>query len=101
MQVVLDHKDYESSVSPKGQITLPHEVRERLGIKPKDKITIRVEGEQMQVLSKRLSFLDSYQAIPALAKPLSIDEMRKIMPSEAVKAFSVSHESAGGQSMTT
>ena len=41
--------EYTSSVSPKGQITLPHEIRERLGIKPRDRVAIRLEGDEVKV----------------------------------------------------
>lgn len=38
-------KDFESRVGQKGQITLPAEMRHRLGIKPKDTVRIvPVEG---------------------------------------------------------
>ena len=33
----------ESSVSPKGQVTIPVEIRRLLGVKPKDKVVFRVE----------------------------------------------------------
>ena len=38
-------KEYVSSVSPKGQITIPIEIREMLGVKPKDKVIFEV-GEE-------------------------------------------------------
>src|SRR5687768_12859339 len=39
-------REYRSSVSPKGQITLPLEVRRRWGIKAKDHVTFRVDEEE-------------------------------------------------------
>ncbi len=36
---------FVSSVSPKGQITIPMEIRKRLGIKSKDKVAFEVEGD--------------------------------------------------------
>ncbi len=35
---------FVSSVSPKGQITIPSEIRKRFGIKPKDELAFEVEG---------------------------------------------------------
>lgn len=42
-------KDMLSSVSPKGQVTIPVEIRQMLGIKPKDKVAFRVENGQVQI----------------------------------------------------
>ena len=40
---------YSSSVSPKGQITLPIEMRRELGIKPKDRVLIEIVDGYIQV----------------------------------------------------
>jgi antitoxin PrlF len=42
-------KEYQSSVSPKGQITVPAEIRRKLGVKPKDKVTLRLEGDGVTI----------------------------------------------------
>ena len=34
-----------ATMTSKGQITIPKEIREKLGIKPKDRITFSVEGD--------------------------------------------------------
>ena len=34
-----------ATITSKGQVTIPKEVREKLSIKPKDKITFSVEGD--------------------------------------------------------
>jgi len=81
MQVVDNtlYRDYESSVSPKGQITLPHDMRQRWGMKPKDTVTIRVfEDGHVAVLPKDASFLESYRAIPALHPPRTFEEIRAV-----------------------
>lgn len=44
-----DVQEYLSSVSQKGQITLPVELRRQLGIKPKDKVTLKLEGDAVRV----------------------------------------------------
>jgi AbrB family looped-hinge helix DNA binding protein len=42
-----------SSVSPKGQVTLPAEIRKLLGVKPKDKVAFQVEGGQVTITPVR------------------------------------------------
>ena len=76
-------KEFTSSVSPKGQITLPLEVRKLLGVKPKDKVVITLEGEDIRVTiapSHRLE--QSFQAVPALSEPRRLEEMIDIAHEE-------------------
>ena len=71
-------KVFESSVSPKGQITIPLEVRRRFGIKPKDKVAIRVEDDQV-TLAPATSALDAgFQSIPALSPRRSWEEVTEL-----------------------
>jgi AbrB family looped-hinge helix DNA binding protein len=71
-----------SSVSPKGQITLPADVRRRLGIKPKDKVSISLQGEVV-VLKKAASELRAgYRSIPALTTRKSLEELTEIAAEE-------------------
>jgi AbrB family looped-hinge helix DNA binding protein len=46
-------KETFSSVSPKGQITLPAEIRRALGIKPKDKVAISLQDGEVRVTPAR------------------------------------------------
>ena len=86
MQVVLKGrqamKEFESSVSPKGQITLPLEVRRRWGIKPKDRVTIQVDEQTVTIAPARSALEESYGSVPPLNRPLSDTEMTAIAAEE-------------------
>ena len=71
-------REFVSSVSPKGQITLPAEVRRQFGVKPKDKVTVKVDDGQVRVTPASSGTDASYQAIPALPRSLSDQEMTDI-----------------------
>lgn len=75
-----DNREFVSSVSQKGQITLPLEVRKHFGIE--DTVIIRVDEGQIKVSPTKATFSDSYQAVPALKHPLSFAEMRRIAREE-------------------
>lgn len=81
---VLPHENFvevfgfESSVSPKGQITLPLSIRKKLGIKPKDKVSILLKGHNIHVQKSQRSLAQSYMAVPALKKKVSWEDVRKI-----------------------
>lgn len=70
-------REYYSSVSPKGQITLPTEVRKALGIQPKDQVVIHIEDDTVKV--RRLRRLrDFYQIAPALGPARNGKEIEEI-----------------------
>lgn len=75
-------KEFVSSVSPKGQITLPQEIRRRLGIKPKDKVAIRLDAETVTISPARASLRAGYQSIGPLPAPLTDSEMTEVAADE-------------------
>jgi bifunctional DNA-binding transcriptional regulator/antitoxin component of YhaV-PrlF toxin-antitoxin module len=80
-----DSREFVSSVSPKGQITLPLPVRKLLGVKPKDKVAVRIEGKDVKIRKIVLSLETSFQAVEALPQPLNIEEMIVIATEEHAK----------------
>jgi AbrB family looped-hinge helix DNA binding protein len=63
-----------SSVSPKGQVTIPIELRRLLGLNPKDKVAFSVENGKVQI-SRALTLDDLYMSMPALQTPMTDREM--------------------------
>lgn len=78
-------KELVSSVSPKGQITIPLEIRKFLGVNPKDKVAFRVEGEEVKITPVGSRLAASYKAVPALKQPLGFKEMAEIAGEEHVQ----------------
>ena len=74
--------EYVSSISPKGQITIPQELRRRLGMKPKDKVAITLENGGVKIMPAKSSLGAVYQAVPALTRRLSVDEMIELAHEE-------------------
>ena len=70
------------SVSAKGQITIPVEVRRMLGVKPKDKVAFIVDDGEVRIRRAPSPLMDSYQAVPALKQPLTVEEMIAIAREE-------------------
>ena len=82
-------KEFTSSVSPKGQITLPIEIRRQLGVKPKDKVVITVDGEGVKITPAGAHPLEaSFQAVPALREPRTLKKMSEIAHEEQARAAS-------------
>ena len=77
------NREFVGSVSSKGQITLPLDVRKQLGIT--NTVIIRVDEGEIKVSPTNATFLDSFQAIPALKQPLSFAKIRRIAREGHVK----------------
>lgn len=76
-------REFTSSVSPKGQITLPLEIRRRLGIKVKDRVAVTLEGDEVKVRPLVSVVEATYQAVPALVPPLEWKEIERIAHEDA------------------
>lgn len=68
-------KEQFSSVSPKGQITLPIAVRRLLGIKPKDKVAFIVEEQGVRIAPAHSRLAENFQIVPPLRQPLTWKEI--------------------------
>jgi AbrB family looped-hinge helix DNA binding protein len=55
-----------SSVSPKGQITLPAEIRRKLGIAPKDQVAITLVNGTVQVMPAAERLRRHFGTVPPL-----------------------------------
>jgi AbrB family looped-hinge helix DNA binding protein len=75
-------KELLSSVSPKGQVTIPIEIRTSLGLKQGDKVAFALDGHAVKLTPARSSIGDFYQSVPALTPPRALEEMTRIAADE-------------------
>jgi antitoxin PrlF len=87
VQEVQDMKEIISTISSKGQVTVPAEVRKRLGIKQGDKLSFVIEDEGgVRLAAPRFRDLSSLRgAAGKLQKLLSWEEMREIAREDRVR----------------
>lgn len=78
-------KEILRSVSVKGQVTLPVEVRRVLGIAPRGKVAFAIDGGEVHVKGARSPVDETFQAVPALKKKLTWDELRRIAQDDAAE----------------
>lgn len=72
-----------TTLTRKGQVTIPKEVRDKLGLKPFDKIEMRVEDGEARLRKARPSLDELAGSLPSLG--LSIDEMIALAKEERAK----------------
>lgn len=77
--------EHTSSVSTKGQITLPAEMRHRLGIKPRDRVVMALENGAVVVRPIASGLLAGYRSVAALRTRKSLREITEIAAEEAAE----------------
>lgn len=81
---------YTSTVTSKGQITIPKELRDELGLKPSDKVVLtRSESGALTIRRKNLRVEDVAGMLANRPRtrnsPLSVEEMNEIVARERLK----------------
>ena len=86
-----------STITSKGQVTIPAEIRNHLGIKTHDKLAFVIDEEgNVQLKVPRYPDIDSLAgAAGSLSKPLSWKDMRRIAYEDR---FSAAYEAEGSAS---
>jgi AbrB family looped-hinge helix DNA binding protein len=62
-------RTYVRRVSAKGQITLPAELRRRLGVRANDKVTIELEGETVRISRFAYTLESAYGSVRPIGEP--------------------------------
>lgn len=68
-------KRYTTTMTERGQVTLPADVRRLLGIKPKEKVTFEVEGNEIRLTPPRFTVESVRGSVPALSERKSLEEI--------------------------
>jgi antitoxin PrlF len=73
-----------TTLTSKGQMTLPKTVREHLGLTAGDKLDVSVEGRRIVLIPKTLHLNDICSLLPAPATIVSIEEMNEAIARGAI-----------------
>ncbi len=67
-----------STITKKGQTTIPKAIREKLGLKPYDKIIYIIEGDEVKIQGARRKIEKLYGSFPVRKgkKPIDFEEVR-------------------------
>lgn len=68
---------YKAKITSKGQITLPAEVREALGVKPGDSVAFLLGDKGEFRVRRSGSILDLAGCVPYSGPPISVEEMKQ------------------------
>lgn len=76
-----------TKLTSKGQVTIPKEIRDRLGVKPGDKVQFFIDDRGRAVLEPTIKLRDIVGILPRSEKGLTIEEIDKGIAEAAVERF--------------
>lgn len=77
------HSASSTTLTSKGQMTLPKFIRDRFGLTAGDRLDVAVEGQRIVLIPKTLHLADICSLLPAPEVPVSIEEMQAAIESGA------------------
>ncbi len=66
-----------TTVSSKGQVTIPAEIRHRLGLKPRDRVVFELNGDTATIKKASSRLLAAYGSIKTAGKPKDWRQLRE------------------------
>ncbi len=70
-------RELETTVTQKGQVTIPVEIRSRLGLKPRDKVVFEMEGETVRLRPLASKILRGFGAVAPTQHPEDFSSLRE------------------------
>ncbi len=75
-------EQFTTTMTQRGQVTLPARVRRILGIKPREKVTFQIDGDDVRIVPTRFSVESVRGSVPALDKPRTLEDIFDIAGEE-------------------
>jgi len=70
-------RELESTITRKGQVTIPIEIRSRLGLRPKDKVVFEMEEDVVRLRPAPSKVLRWYGAVTPRQRPEDFRSLRE------------------------
>ena len=70
-------RQLETTITRKGQVTIPIEIRSRLGLHPKDKVLFELEGDVVKLRPAPSKVLRWYGSVTPRQRPKDFGKLRE------------------------
>ncbi len=80
-------KQIVTTMTQRGQVTIPAEVRRKFGLKPGDKVMFTVEDDHVSVSPVEFSLEDAFGSVEPLNRPEEIDELIRLAKEERARGL--------------
>jgi antitoxin PrlF len=87
-----------STITSKGQTTIPKSIRDRLGLKAGDRIEFLIEdGNRVVIIPATLPLAELAGCLPAPKRPVTLEEMDRAIRSRGGRSSKGSRDSKGSR----
>jgi AbrB family looped-hinge helix DNA binding protein len=76
-----------TTLTQRGQVTVPAEVRRLLGLKPKDKVVFTIDEDHVRLTPARFTLETAFGSVPPLDQPIPVEEMVRIAKDERARRY--------------
>lgn len=70
-------QEFETTLTEKGQVTIPIEIRRIIGLQPKDKVSFEVDGDTIRIKRATSKLLTGFGAVQTPPKSESYAKIRE------------------------
>jgi antitoxin PrlF len=70
-------QEFETSVTEKGQVTIPQEIRRIMGLQPRDKVRFEVDGDVIKISRASSKLLQWFGSVTPMNKPEDFQKIRE------------------------
>jgi len=77
-------REYVATITQRGQVTIPAEVRRLLGANPRDKIAFRVEGDTVRLAPVEFTLEQALGSVTPLQRPEDFGERSRTAKEEKI-----------------
>jgi antitoxin PrlF len=78
-------EEYMGTITSKGQVTIPVEVRRILGVKPRDTIVFRVKDGRVELQPPTMTLEEAFGAVKPLDRPEDFEKLKEQALDEHVR----------------
>lgn len=64
-----------TTITQRGQVTIPAQVRRVLGLKPRDKVTFTIEGNEVRLVPASFTLESAYGSVKPSRRPEDFEEL--------------------------
>jgi len=78
-------QEFETSVTEKGQVTIPQEIRRIMGLQPRDKVRLEVEGDVVKISRASSKLIQWFGSVTPRNKPEDFQKIREEFEKEVAR----------------
>jgi antitoxin PrlF len=81
---MLTNQEYVKTITTKGQVTIPVEIRRLLGVKANDQIRFRIIEGKVEIEPVSMTLEETFASVTPIQRPENFSELRAIAREERI-----------------